>query len=199
MQSKLVEIYVLLFFTRTKQPHTSSNLAEQDPTGWLSGTTPSKQYAAIYALQLRSKPDASSYWPFKWPTPGPVQDIEQLFLGSRLHTMHHVSSYTCAKSFHLWNLTLNIFHVVKKSVWKSVKQQIEEAPVPIQKHQGCHNPDSDKHVTRLLTCYNLVTRLSAPCRLRIGIQSPCNSNVKLTWLTKVGITVNSERGIVDFL
>ena len=61
-----------------------------------------------------------------------------------------------------------------------------------------HNPDSDKHVTRSLTCYNLVTGLSAPCRLRIGIQSPCNSNVKLTWLTKVGITVNSKRGIVDF-
>ena len=31
---------------------------------------PSPRYAAIHALQLRSKPEASSYWPFEWPTPG---------------------------------------------------------------------------------------------------------------------------------
>ena len=30
---------------------------------------PSLQYAAIYAVQLHSKPEASSYWPFEWPTP----------------------------------------------------------------------------------------------------------------------------------
>ena len=30
-------------------------------------------YAAIHGLQLRSKLEASSYWPLEWPTPGPVQ------------------------------------------------------------------------------------------------------------------------------
>ena len=34
---------------------------------------PSTRYAAIHALQLRSKLEASSYWPFEWPTQGPVQ------------------------------------------------------------------------------------------------------------------------------
>jgi len=33
--------------------------------------TPSPRYAAIY-----SKPDASSYWPFEWSIPGPVQYVE---------------------------------------------------------------------------------------------------------------------------
>jgi len=27
----------------------------------------------VHALQLRSNPDASSYWPFEWPTRGPAQ------------------------------------------------------------------------------------------------------------------------------
>ena len=48
------QIHVLLFFTRTKQPHTFPNLAEQDPTGWLTKTTPSPQYAEIHTLQLSS-------------------------------------------------------------------------------------------------------------------------------------------------
>ena len=37
----------------------------------------SQRYAAIHALHLRSKLEASSYWPFEWPTLTVEGDTEQ--------------------------------------------------------------------------------------------------------------------------
>ena len=60
VRTKCAQIHVLLFF-----PQGRNNYAL------------SQRYAAIHALHLRSKPEASSYWPFEWPTLTVEGDTEQ--------------------------------------------------------------------------------------------------------------------------
>ena len=50
--------------------------------------TPSPWHAAIHALQLHSVLEASSYWPFKWPTPGPETQTTTLY--HALHVLLHM-------------------------------------------------------------------------------------------------------------
>ena len=64
----------------------------------------------LHALQLRSKPDASSYWPFEWPTRDQHSRWRHRtsFSGQLTRTFIACAcSYGCTKSFQLLN-----FHFV---------------------------------------------------------------------------------------
>ena len=54
--------------------------------GW-DNQTPSPWHAAIHVLQLHSEPEACSYWPFKWPTPGPETQTTTSY--HALHVLLH--------------------------------------------------------------------------------------------------------------